>query len=148
MKARAMGLAGLSERAFERAGKLENRRFGRRAIGLDRLLSLGLATRAWRADSGGSHPVVASTPARPNPRAPVARFLGRRSGRDLQLIAVVGPALSGESFHPQKVGSRFGESVDKMSVGGLSEDPYRLIVVCDALQALRIEPASLGLIDR
>ena len=80
MKSRPMGLARIQQRSFDRAGKLENRRFGGGTVCLYRLLSSLVFPPGKRVDSGGLRQVVSSTPVPPTPRAPLTFLWGVSPG--------------------------------------------------------------------
>lgn len=87
-------------------------------------------------------------------KSPVVRSAGNRRqvlrllpGHNLELIAVIGATLPGESFHPQQIITRLLEAVHQIRIGGLANNPCRLVVVRNSFQARGVEPACSRLID-
>src|SRR5207253_5286405 len=118
MEASPMGFTRLRQRAFQRAGNPECRRrtFCRGAIRLDRFLlrrtpaAFGKLVQSVR---GQAPRKTTLFPACACGRALLRRF----AGKNLELVAVIRPALSREGFDPNEITASLFEFVDEISVG-------------------------------
>src|SRR5262249_45674951 len=123
-----MGRARLREGALDGTGNPERNGFGRSTIRFcGGLLGVGAAPPGKLAQANS---IKLARPAAFVPTAlrRARRLLRRRPRRDLQRVAVVRTTLPGERLDAQKVLACARKPVNQQRVGGLAEDPYRLVV--------------------